>query len=73
VTGWLNLPKGSDNYRFSGGETQIDSPSEQHTLNPTITAPHLLRLSAMRARLTSQVEEHKQEQERTQPKLQMYD
>jgi hypothetical protein len=49
LTGWPNLPKGSDNYRFGGSETQIDPASEQHALNPAITAPRLLRLSAVRA------------------------
>jgi hypothetical protein len=38
---------------FGGGKTQIDPTSKQHALNPAIAAPHLLRLSAMRARLTS--------------------
>jgi hypothetical protein len=48
-SGCPNLPTGSDNSRFGGDETQIDSASEQHVLNPTIIAPRLLWLSTMRA------------------------
>jgi hypothetical protein len=39
--------------QFGGDETQIDLASEQHVLNPAIAAPRLLRLSIVRAQLTS--------------------
>ena len=69
-----DLPSGGDKQRFDG-ERHTDPASDQQDPNPATLAPHLLWLLivrclvdlAMKANPCLQIEEHKQERERTKP------
>ena len=76
-----DLPKGSDSRRFGGGTTRIDPASEQHDPKPrnrSTTPPMVINHAstidlAQKANPHLRIEEHKQEQGRTQLNLQMND